>query len=468
MLPHSSNSVVRWLEEFAGRAGFGTWIAFLALVAGCLASFFTDDIKSAVPFQWPGVNYPWPGRINVLALEFWIVVLTWFVLYWVRQRVESKSIGILQRRAAEISKQVDSVEKNVSQIGADTHSIGIATEIIHVSVEGTKNSAGLLREATAATAAKLEHIDEAVKNVQQNAERLQTTIETMPLGSFLADFGYLIVHSQGLLTKNIREQLRDNVDEKALLNVIRKLMGSVATLAAKYDGRPNAGYGANIMLFVPARKEPPYFAEEIIERLRFFPKKEADLASLRGALVLVKELNSRANAFEGEEDRDDEIEALALGIPQEPFDLETGKWRLFPGPARVFVGAEGGSSSNRLAAEIVDDYGSVGSTDLDSRSQISSAIHDFRNYYGEQGRGRAARSSVSFPLIDWRGEARGVLNIYCDTPPWLGRTGIRQQNFTMLALPLVGDIARLTETLATTEHCPALEELSSEPSGLLF
>jgi hypothetical protein len=49
----------------------------MALVAGCLASFFTDDIKTSVPFKWPVYDFggfcisPRKGIVGIMPPEQW-------------------------------------------------------------------------------------------------------------------------------------------------------------------------------------------------------------------------------------------------------------------------------------------------------------------------------------------------------------------------------------------------------------
>jgi hypothetical protein len=438
----SSIPPIRWIEKLVDRPGFGTWIAFLALIAGCLASFFTDDIKASVPFRWPVRDFPWPGRLNEIALLFWVVVGVWFILFWVQQRVASKTIALLQKQAADIAGKVIEVSKDVSTIGSDTHAIGISTETIHKNVQAANQSAHDLRRASEEAQKKIDHVDQAVNKVQQSAATLREIVETLPLGPFIGQFGLLIGKMQDLLAKCItRVAIIPGAD---LSGPIRDLLSFAATLAEVYDGRAQVRYAANIMVYIKATADPPYLQSEVQTLLRFWPKEE--LGALEGVIVLLRDFSSVAHAFEEKQGVDPLVEELAFAIPKETKNTKTGKWRVLPGAPRVFVGGGDPSISERLKTHLVED---IGSFDFENELDIDAdCARELQLYYQDGGPGSSAKSCLTFPLLDTKGQIRAVLNIHCSSSPWLGGRGPRQANFAMLALPLVSEIGNLLELLS--------------------
>jgi hypothetical protein len=423
----SSIRPVRWLEEVVGKPWFGTWIAFMALFAGCIASIFTDDIKASVPFQWPGRNFPWPGRVD-----------------WVQQRVASKTIALLQRQAREIAGRVVEVSTNVTTIGTDTRAIGNATETIHTNVLSTQKSAADLSDASQKVLKRIEHVDGAIKTVQSSAAKLQEIVETMPLGTFVGEFGRLTAIAEDLLTRDIAKQPKVSADQLAIL--IRDLLSIVATLAESYDGRSNVRYAANIMIYVPSDQKPPYLSTNALDLLKFWPKTDAALEALAGVLILKRDFASFAHAFESGHAVDEELEELAFAIPKETKNNQTGKWRVLPGAPRVFVGGGVTSSSERLRTHLIDD---IRNFDFQATLDIDeSCAEELKHYYRDGGPGDAARSCQTFPLPDSGGNVRAVLNIHCSDSPWLARSGDRQRNFTMLILPLVAQTGNVLELLS--------------------
>jgi hypothetical protein len=467
-IERSSVPLIRWLEELVDRPGFGTCIAFMAVIAGCLASFFTDDIKNAVPFVWP---LPWHGQINPFALFFWIFVLTWFALFWVQQRVASKTIAFLQKQASEIAGKVVAVSKDIATIDKNTESIGKATQDIHLNVEATRESAADLHKSSqealekiervnqAVTTVqksatdlhkssqealgKIEHVDHAIKTVQDSAANLQKIVETLPLGAFVGEFGRLMAMAQDILGKGIARQSKIK-DKGRLVVLLRDLLSIAATLAEAYDGRSNVRYAANVMIYVPAKPDKPYVAEPFLSLLKFWPKTEADLKSLSGVLVLTKDFTSPAHAHEKGHDTDDLVEELAFAIPKELRNNKTGQWRVLPGAPRVYVGEGVQSGSLRTRTHLIEDIGNFNFQELDIEK---GCIKELQAYYGESGIGKAARSCLTFPLLNSGGQRYAVLNIHCNESPWLNGPGERQRNFTMLILPLVGEIGNVLELL---------------------
>jgi hypothetical protein len=442
----SQYRLIRGIEKFVERPASGTWIAFLALIAGCLASFFTDDIKTSVPFRWPGCDFPWPGHLNVIALSFWIVVGIWFVLFWVQQRVASKTIALLQKQAAEIAGKVTEVSKDVSTIGSDTHAIGLSTETIHQNVQLANESATQLRNASEDARKKIEHVDQAVNEVRQSAATLRLMMETLPIGGFIAEFGRLTAVAQDSVGSNITRQSKISEDE--LTKLLRDLLSIVSTLAEAYDGRSNVRYAANVMFFVPADSDPPYFSDPILALLKFWPRKEEALLDLDGVLVLTKDFTSAAHAHEKDHQVDDMLEEFAFAVPKEVRNDLTGQWRVLPGAPRVYVGEGVQSASPRTRTHVINDV-----ANFDFRREVEideESLEELRAYYAEGGKGNAAKSCLTFPLLDSGGETYAVLNIHCNESPWLNGPGDRQRNFTMLVLPLVGEIANVMELLMGT------------------
>lgn len=442
-IKRSSIGLIALLEGIVDQPGSGTLIAFLAVIAGCLASFFTDDIKQTFPFKIPGVSFPFPGQINWIAVLFWIVVLIWFLLFWVQQVVASKTIAFLQSQALEIAQKVVAVSGGVETIGRSTAMISSATEGIRTELNASKRSAEELGKASQEALAKIDSVDQAIKAVHDNASRLQKMVETLPLGPTIGEFGLLMSEAEDLLASQIPR--KTTVDLRNMVELTRDLLSIAATFAARYDGRATVRYAANIMTYVAAEETSPYLPAEITDLLRFWPKDEEGLKDLRGVLVLSKDFTSVANAPRNGHPADDEIEPLAFAIPKEPFNKETKKWRVLPGAPRAFVGEGVHGASPRLSTHLVEN---IGRGDFyDSLDLSPESVKELEIYYGEGGPGKTARSCCTFPLITSDGRVGSVLNIHCDNASWLNGPGERQSNFAMLALPLISEIGTVFELI---------------------
>jgi len=204
-------------------------------------------------------------------------------------------------------------------------------------------------------------------------------------------------------------------------------------------------YAANIMVYIKATIDPPYLDSEERTLLRFWPKEK--LEALDGVIVLLRDFTSVAHAFEEKHGVDPLVEELAFAIPKETKNAKTGKWRVLPGAPRVFVGGGDPSISERLRTHLVED---IGSFDFENELDIdSSTARELKHYYQDGGPGASAKSCLTFPLLNTKGQVRAVLNIHCSSSPWLGGRGPRQANFAMLALPLVSEIGNLLELLSS-------------------
>jgi hypothetical protein len=199
------------------------------------------------------------------------------------------------------------------------------------------------------------------------------------------------------------------------------------------------------MVYIKATIDPPYLDSEELTLLRFWPKDQ--LAALDGVIVLLRDFTSVAHAFEGERGIDPLVEELAFAIPKETKDIKTGKWRVLPGAPRVFVGGGDPSISERLSTHLVEDIANFDFTnelDIDANSAA-----ELKRYYQDGGPGSSAKSCLTFPLLNTKGEIRAVLNIHCSSSRWLGGRGLRQTNFAMLVLPLVSEVGNLLELVSS-------------------
>ncbi len=445
MIERSSFAPLAWLEGKVDRPGSGTLIALMAVFAGCLASFFTDEIKQSFPFKIPGVSFPFPGEVSWISLFFWILVLAWFALFWVQQRVTIKTISFLQKQASAIAEKVVAVSGDVTTIGESTKSIGTATENIRLDLSAAKSSANELRKASQEALGKIESIDQAVKAVNDSATKLQKMVETLPLGPTMAEFGRLMAEAEDLLATNMPR--KSDLDIVLMAELTRDLLSIAATLAEIYDGRSNVRYAANIMMYIAATDTPPYLPSGIQPLLRFWPKEQKDdLKALKGVLVLSTDFTSYAHAFRAKSHLvDNEVDAVAFAIPKEPFNTRTKKWKVLPGAPRTFIGEGITGSVRRLKTHLVEDIGRGNYwSDLELSPECAK---DLEHYYSDGGRGQSARSCCTFPLLNSDGTVTSVMNIHCDNASWLNGTGERQSNFRMLALPIVSEIASVFELI---------------------
>jgi hypothetical protein len=142
---------------------------------------------------------------------------------------------------------------------------------------------------------------------------------------------------------------------------------------------------------------------------------------------------------------DDAIDQVAFAIPKHPLDTVTKKWRVLPGAPRAFVDEGVVGRSARLKTHLVENIAQ--GRYWDDLDLPPDGIQELKEYYGVGGRGAAAISCCTFPLLNSSGKVCAVLNIHCDSPSWLNGTGERQSNFSMLALPIVGEIGNVFELI---------------------
>jgi hypothetical protein len=83
----NQNNKVPWTDRFINRAGsawFATVVAFLTLIAGYLTAIAPPDDKLSLLKS--------DGAWNWVAVWFWMIVVVWFALFWLRQIAESRAV----------------------------------------------------------------------------------------------------------------------------------------------------------------------------------------------------------------------------------------------------------------------------------------------------------------------------------------------------------------------------------------
>jgi hypothetical protein len=157
---------------------------------------------------------------------------------------------------------------------------------------------------------------------------MEAALATMPLGAFIRNLARSICESADRVSS--RAPRSKTTDDNGLQNTLRTLLDDIATLAATYDGRPSVRYAANVMFFVKLDEL------SALDNVLVFGITNENATDWKGALVLLKKFSS---AEYGHGSPDEYIENLALPVPNQAKDPQTGRWRALPGAPRVYLGA---------------------------------------------------------------------------------------------------------------------------------
>jgi hypothetical protein len=94
----------RKLQEWAGSVAYGAFIAAMTLVAGLIATFYTDALK-VLPIE----HLPGEWKVHWAAFWFWVFVLVWFILFFARQAAESAQVQNLRGLVAYTKEAVQTL-----------------------------------------------------------------------------------------------------------------------------------------------------------------------------------------------------------------------------------------------------------------------------------------------------------------------------------------------------------------------
>jgi hypothetical protein len=278
--------------------------------------------------------------------------------------------------------------------------------------------------------------DRARDELVTATENIRSLVRTLPPRGWRDDYASAVAAMSDAMAALIPRHRSAELSADALAGVIRHILGSVATLAYKFDARPQVGgeaaiYAANVMLFKPRATAGSSFDEAVVSQLRFFPS-DQNLSSLRGVLVLQPDL-SYSTATAGS---DPAIPAIALPVP-ELARAQNGRWKALPGAPLAFLheGTDGYADASHLR-EWFDQ-------DADFAPSIGDEVID---YFANEG--VMSRSFVSRRLT-FAGAELGVLNLHSNRPNLLGvldddeggaESVLRREEFFALMTPLLREL----------------------------
>jgi hypothetical protein len=173
---------------------YATIVTVLAVIAGLLGSVYQNDIAAAFPLTWSGASAGMSWR----AVIFWLSVLLFAVLFFLRQQADDQ--------------------------------------------------AG-------------QRLEEAATKAEGTTARIEALIQTLPPRAFQTHLAEMYVAAHNAVARVMPKGVREGLAPPDLVAVIQSLLHAIAFLASVYDDQPMteqgaASYSANIMLFVPQHSLP--------------------------------------------------------------------------------------------------------------------------------------------------------------------------------------------------------------------
>lgn len=301
---------------------------------------------------------------------------------------------------------------------------------------------------TVLLAAKNKGDEDARQELVAATERVTELVQTLPPRGWREDYAAAINAAAEGLQAVVPRVRQPDVNREHLAEVIRELLGSIATLAYRYDAQPRTAsgaveYAANVMTFVErsgrGTEEDPFFAEHVRHAIKFLPA-DVSLESLAGVLYLQPELT-----YSTRTSGRDPLPPLALPIPATP-QSPSGRWRVLPGAPLAFVSnAVDGYADVSTIGAWFDQFG-------DFPRSVRDEVHAYFN-----GNGAGVRSFLSRPLIVDQ-EKVGVLSIHAARPNLLGvldagtqtpAAAARRDEFLALMTPLLRELENTVELFRT-------------------
>jgi hypothetical protein len=290
--------------------------------------------------------------------------------------------------------------------------------------------------------------DDARLELVRATDRITELVQTLPPRGWREDYAAAVNAAAEGLQAVVPRVRHPEVNRAHLAELIRELLGSIATLAYRFDAQPRTAegpveYAANVMTFVErsgkGTPEDPFFADHVRAAVKFLPA-DFSLESLAGVLYLQPDL-----AYSTRTGGRDPLPPLALPIPITPRSA-SGGWRVLPGAPLAFV------------SKAVDGYADVGTIGawFDEFGDFPRSVRD--EVLGHfSGPGSAVRSFLSLPLIVDE-EKVGVLSIHAARPNLLGvldagtqtpAAAARRDDFLALMTPLLRELENAVELFRT-------------------
>ena len=350
-----------------------------------------------------------PARLGVRI--FWVCVAAWVLSFGARKRAESKVSASNRQKADELSEAVGKVQGLAGRLKTRMDEVG-----------GT---------ATA--------LDTKLAGATRSIDRVLGAVETLPHATFRAAWMQQSFNMAKLATSATMRRNDIKLDE--LVDAIRAILASAASLAESYDVGSGARYAANVMFFVPNLRVHPYFEDEYWKVVRFKPKwcdEKLDLVD--GILILKKELSATA----GNPRAADAIKDIGFIVENKPL---SDKWRILPGAPRAFAG---GLGEQKYAAHGYSDIAKIALLNKEDFLIEKDILEEIKNYYSKD-EGASVKSFVALTIPRVRNKAAnplGVLNIHSDRVGMLGGDREKYQIFAQLMAPFISELAWAAELWA--------------------
>jgi hypothetical protein len=275
----------------------------------------------------------------------------------------------------------------------------------------------------------------AQRQLDKTVADLKDLIRTMPPADFLVVMG--ATFESALDVYSLAADVPDSgVDDPDILDrAIRIVLGSVATLASRFDNGGSLRYGTNLMLYVRGEDSDPVWTNA-----RRFDE-ETNPALLRGWLRLNPTLSTTTESMD--HSPDPELTELVLAIPKEPRTSLGGpakqRWKVLPGAPMTAIT---GDAEYLFDVAKIDEWCEQnGDFTLEQRERMVAYFRD---------EAPSVQSFVSIPIAypagdteRHKGDVLAVLNIHRNQPGMIRGGGTALQHFIPATSPFQMLLARL-------------------------
>jgi len=274
----------------------------------------------------------------------------------------------------------------------------------------------------------------------ESERRLDQTIRTMPPRGFVAEFAryYEQCFKAVRALEKAPEAKRNQVVE-----VIRLILWSIASLARKYDAALDATYGANLMFYFESpRKWAEYSGGDISGLKMLFVEPEIAFERMP-VLVLANDLaaadfdGATAGNTDGFVER---LDTVALPVISDGSARSTDgkRWRLLPGAPLAFF---------EQKPNAYNDTSEIGKWCRERGDFSESICQQVERYFSSPVARQAMRSFASLPVTSRLDNVRlGVLNLHSSRANLLFGEGAPSQFFP-LTQPFIAMLADLVAQL---------------------
>lgn len=172
------SNLYKFLKPRAGNSEYGVAVALLAFITGVCGSTYSSAIRRSIPFAWPAPDWVFYPSVAI----FWFLAISWLILYFVRQDSETESLHTLRTNASGLVENVEKVSQTV----------------------GT--------------------LEETVKVINEQSDRIREAVLTLPPQSFVTDLCRLVTFVNTMLMAPLPRTPAESGDEQKLRENLEKLI----------------------------------------------------------------------------------------------------------------------------------------------------------------------------------------------------------------------------------------------------